>query len=133
MKGIVNRVIILFIAVKEIDRATLPLKKYVIRPDVVPPGHAASIINPTFAGRGMLEKQDTINARTGRIIICEARPIIKGFGEKKRFLKLPVVRDRPTPSMINASTMLSNMSIKEYEVRCISNKYNERNLKIGFP
>ena len=33
----------------------------------------------------------------------------------KMFLKLPGVKDKPTPNIIKASIQLNNMSINEYE------------------
>ena len=46
----------LFMAVSEIDNATLPLNKKVTNPDVVPPGQAAKIIMPTLNASGRFEK-----------------------------------------------------------------------------
>ncbi len=66
MNGIVNNVIKLLIEVKVIERATFPLKKYVSTPDVVPPGHDARTIIPTFNARDRSEKYDTMKAMTGR-------------------------------------------------------------------
>jgi hypothetical protein len=77
------------------------------------------MIRPTLYGRGILEKYEIRNAITGRIIICDVNPITSGRGNKNRFLKLPVVNDKPTPSIIKASVRLSNMSINEYEERNI--------------
>jgi hypothetical protein len=65
----VNKVIILLIEVKVIERATFPLKKYVIIPEVVPPGQDARIIKPTFEASDILEKKDIIKAITGKIMI----------------------------------------------------------------
>ena len=96
--------------VKVIESATLPLKKYVIRPDVVPPGQVAIIISPTFNASGIGEKYDMVKAIKGRIIIWEVNPIIRDLGYRKRFLKFPGVSDNPTPSMISARIILSKMS-----------------------
>ena len=103
----------LLIEVKVIDNATLPLKKQVRIPDVVPPGQEARIINPTLYGRAILEKKDITNAITGKTKIWDIKPINKGLGNKNRFLKLPDVKDKPTPNIINASIQLNNMSITE--------------------
>jgi hypothetical protein len=119
MNGIVNNVIILFIEVKIIERATLPLKKYVITPDVVPPGQAARIINPILKGSDIFDNNETRKASSGSIIICEDRPINKGLGNKNRFLKLLVVNDKPTPSIINARIKLNNISRNVYVGRPI--------------
>jgi hypothetical protein len=59
----------------------------------------------------MLEKYEIRNAMTGKTIICEVNPITSGRGNKNRFLKLPVVNDKPTPSIIKASVRLNNISI----------------------
>jgi hypothetical protein len=113
MNGIVNNVIMLFIDVKVIDRATFPLKKYVSTPEVVPPGHEARIISPTLYGRGMAEKYETINARTGKMIICDVSPISNGLGKINISLKLAYVSDKPTPSIIRPRIKLRKMSINE--------------------
>ena len=63
----------------------------------------------------MFEKKEIINAMTGKTIIWEVKPTSKGFGNKKRLLKLPEVKDKPTPSIINASMLLNNMPRNEYE------------------
>jgi hypothetical protein len=69
MKGIVNKVNMLFNEVNVIDKATLPFRKYVINPEVVPPGQEASIIKPTLKGRGISEKKDIEKAISGKMII----------------------------------------------------------------
>ena len=82
-------------------------------PDVVPPGQAARIIRPTFTGRDIFEKKDIINAMTGKTIIWEVKPIIRGLGNKNRFLKLAGVNDNPTPNIMKASIMLNKISRSE--------------------
>jgi hypothetical protein len=111
MNGMVNKVIMLLIDVKVIERATLPLKKYVRMPDVVPPGQEARIIRPTLNGSDKLEKKEIKNAITGKTIIWETSPINKGLGYKNITLKLSDVSDKPTPNIIRASIELNSMSI----------------------
>ena len=52
IKGIVNKIKKLLTVVNEIDNATFPLKRYVMRFDVAPPGQAAIIIMPTLVSLG---------------------------------------------------------------------------------
>jgi hypothetical protein len=70
------------------------------------------------------------NAITGKIIICENNPTTNGLGNRNRFLKLSVVKDKPTPSMIKASVRLNNTSIRVYEARTIVRKYDQRESKL---
>lgn len=67
-------------AVRDIDNATFPLNKYVTKPDVVPPGHTASIIIPTLYTSGISENNRIKNAITGNAIICELNPIKNALG-----------------------------------------------------
>ena len=103
--------------VNVIESATFPLKKYVITPDVVPPGQAAIIMSPTFKGIGISENQEIKNAITGNMIIWEARPVTRDFGNRNRFLKFPGVKEIPTPTMIRARITLNKMSLRVYECR----------------
>jgi hypothetical protein len=70
-----------------------------------------------------------INAINGSIISCESKPIISGLGNKNSFLKLSIVSDKPTPSIMKARVRLNNMSINEYEEEAMRNLYNQRESK----
>jgi hypothetical protein len=88
------------------------------------------MISPTFKGRDRSEKQEIRNAITGNTMSCDNNPTTNGLGNRNRFLKLSVVNDKPTPSMIKASVRLSNTSIRVYEERTIGEKYYQRESKL---
>lgn len=79
--GMVKMVIMLLTDVRETDRATFPLKIYVTNPDVVPPGHEASMMNPTFMAGERGEKYMTAMAIRGSRIICATSPPSSDRGE----------------------------------------------------
>ena len=64
------------------------------------------------------------------MISCESNPTTKGLGNRNKFLKLAVVNDKPTPSIIKARVRLNNTSINEYEERTIFRKYDQRESKL---
>jgi hypothetical protein len=104
MIGMENMVKRLLIDVRAIDRATFPLNRYVTKPEVVPPGHAARIIIPTLNVSGRFENNIMTKPNKGRIIICELSPMKKAFGKRMISLKLPIVSDKPRPNIMEAKT-----------------------------
>jgi hypothetical protein len=66
--GIVNTVMILLNAVRVTESATSPFAKYVIKFDDGPPGHNASIINPTAIVGGIGTTLAITKPIIGRII-----------------------------------------------------------------
>jgi len=84
-------------------------------------------MSPTFNGSDIPEKYEIIKAISGKIISCDNNPTTRGRGKSTRFLKLSVVNESPTPSIINASVRLSRISSRVYAERTIQNKYNHLN------
>jgi hypothetical protein len=68
------------------------------------------MISPTWKGRDISEKKEIRKAITGKTRIWDNNPINNGFGYKNRFLKLAVVKDKPTPNIIKARITLNKMS-----------------------
>ena len=66
--GVVIRVTKLFTVVMEMDKATFPRRRYVIRLEVAPPGHAAMITIPTLISEGKSAISAIKNANAGRMI-----------------------------------------------------------------
>ncbi len=69
MSGRVNIVMILTMAVQDIDKAVSPFASFVSMFDVTPPGQQASIIIPTAISLGNLIITIIIKAINGRSII----------------------------------------------------------------
>jgi hypothetical protein len=61
---------------------------------------------------------------------CDNNPTTNGLGNRNRILKLSVVNDKPTPSMIKARVRLNKTSIRLYEERTIGKKYDQRESKL---
>ena len=109
--GMVNSVRRLFMARSDTERATLPLNNTVTKPEVVPPGHAARMIKPTFRVGGRSVKPIIRNTISGSSIICETSPRINAFGDRRISFRSEKLIDSPTPNMMAASTALTRKSI----------------------
>ncbi len=80
IKGTVIMLMMLIIAVNEIDKATSPFANFVKTFDVIPPGAAAIIITPIANSIGVPRTLIKINATIGKIISWQTKPIIKSLG-----------------------------------------------------
>jgi len=110
-RGMVARVIRLLTAISETERATFPLNSTVTNPDVVPPGQAARMMNPTLIVGGRSVNPIIRKTIRGSRIICDTRPRIKAFGDRYIFCRSLRLIDSPTPNMMVASTALTRKSI----------------------
>ncbi len=109
--GIEKSVRKLLIDVSESDKATFPLNKCVIKPEVAPPGLAAKITKPTFISLETLAKLAIPKAINGKATIWEVKAVANAFGYKAIFVKSFSVSERPMPNIIKASTELTRISI----------------------
>lgn len=92
----------LFNAVMDIDNATLPLSKYVIRLEVAPPGQEAMMIKPTLKYGSISVNSAIPNPIRGSNRIWRIIPVTTAFGRKKTFLKSVSVTESPIPNVIRA-------------------------------
>ena len=93
---------ILFIAVKDIERAIFPFANDVKTLLVTPPGAAARIITPIANSGDKGQNITIINATIGRIIIWKNNPIRKSLGLKKTLVKSESDNPKPRENIINA-------------------------------
>ena len=105
IKGTVNILIKLIIAVSETDKATSPFANFVRTLDVTPPGAAAIIITPKANSKGVFKIFINKNAIIGRSISWQKKPIKKSLGCFKTLKKSCVDRPRPSPSIIKAKAI----------------------------
>src|SRR6056297_1558876 len=90
----------LLIAVSEIDKATLPLNKWVIRFVAAPPAQAVMIMKPTLNTGSRPEKPTSKKAIRGRIINWHRIPVNIARGYKITFLKSRLSQEIPMPIII---------------------------------
>jgi hypothetical protein len=104
MPGMVKSISRLLMEVNDIESATFPLSKYVIRFEVAPPGHADINIIPTL-NSGLMDKKETIaKAMAGKITIWQTKPTSSARGKVNTFLKSFRVNDNPRLNIITAIT-----------------------------
>ena len=106
-------VMILDIAVREIESAVSHLPRKAIRLEVGPPGQAAIKIRP-IANSGFRSIEYTKpKAMAGNKINCENKPVNTALGKIKILLKSSMLRVRPIPYMMVASASGSSISMSK--------------------
>ena len=102
---------ILFTAVNEIDKATLPLAYELKTLLVTPPGAAANIMTP-IANSGVNGQNKTmIRAIIGSAMIWRNKPKKKSFGLKNTLVKSVIERPSPKENIIKAKEIGNIISV----------------------
>jgi hypothetical protein len=108
INGIVKMVTKLLIAVKEIESGKSPFAKRAIILELVPPGHATSIIIPIAIKGSGLKTRQSPNPTKGNNTIWLKRPMNTGFGFSATRLKSCKDNPSPIPAIIIMIEMAKN-------------------------
>jgi len=72
--------------------------------EVVPPGHIATMMSPTFSAGVRLANSAIIKAQIGKKTICKKSPKYRGFDFLNIFSKSAKRRELPIAKVISIST-----------------------------
>ena len=97
-------------AVIDTDNAVLPPARWVMKFEILPPGQAATRINPNATEARGVVASTSRKVSAGSSRNCEARPTISGFGAFASSLKSRAVRSMAIENMTMARIALSRVS-----------------------
>jgi len=101
--GMVNSISMLLMDVSDIDRATFPFNRYVIRFDVAPPGQIDINTIPILMAEGRSLRYAIVNAMPGSNIIWQHKPVMSALGSENISLKSSKCNDKPRLIIIRPS------------------------------